>query len=44
MLISKKKKKKNGIDSEPVYSKNYLKNKIKSLDDEITDFHDKKTI
>ena len=42
--IKNKKKKKKGIDSEPVYTKNYLKNKIKSLDDEITDFHDKKKI
>ena len=37
-----KKKRKKGIDSEPVYSKNYLKNKVKSLDAEIKDFYDKK--
>ena len=30
------------FDSEPVYSKNYLKTKIKSCDDEVTDFYDKK--
>ena len=37
MLISKKK-----IDSEPVYNKNYLKTKIKSHGDKVTDFYDKK--
>ena len=30
------------FDSEPVYNKNYLKTKIKSHGDEITDFYDKK--
>ena len=29
-------------DSEPVYNKNYLKHKIKSHGDEVTDFCDKK--
>ena len=28
------------FDSEPVYNKNYLKTKIKSHGDEVTDFHD----
>ena len=37
VLISKKK-----IDSELVYNKNYLKTKIKSHVDEVTDFYDKK--
>ena len=31
------------IDSEPVYNKEYLKTKIKSKGDEVTDFCDKKT-
>ena len=31
------------FDSEPVYDKNYLKTKIKSHGDEVTDFYDKKT-
>ena len=30
------------FDSEPVYNKNYLKTKIKSYGDEVTDFYDKK--
>ena len=30
------------FDSEPVYSKNYLKTKIKSHGDEVTNFYDKK--
>ena len=30
------------FDSEPVYNKNYLKTKIKSHGDEVTDFYDKK--
>ena len=29
------------FDSEPVYSKEYLKAKIKSHGDEVTDFYDK---
>ena len=29
---------KKGCDSEPVYNKNFLKTKIKSLGDEVTDF------
>ena len=29
------------FDSEPVYNKNYLKTKIKSHGDEVTDFYDK---
>ena len=33
---------KNEFDSEPVYNKEFLKTKIKSHDDEVTDFHDKK--
>ena len=30
------------FDSEPVFNENYLKTKIKSHGDEVTDFHDKK--
>ena len=30
------------VDSEPVYNKEFLKTKIKSHGDEVTDFHDKK--
>ena len=30
------------FDSEPVYNKNYLKTKMKSHGDEVTDFYDKK--
>ena len=30
------------FDSEPVYNKNFLKTKIKSHGDEVTDFYDKK--
>ena len=30
------------FDSEPVYNKSYLKTKIKSHGDEVTDFYDKK--
>ena len=30
------------FDSEPVYNKNYLKAKIKSHGDKVTDFYDKK--
>ena len=30
------------FDSEPAYNKEFLKNKIKSHGDEVTDFHDKK--
>ena len=30
-------------DSEPVYIKSFLKTKIKSHGDEVTDFYDKKT-
>ena len=30
------------FDIEPVYNKQFLKTKIKSLCDEVTDFHDKK--
>ena len=29
------------FDNEPVYNKEYLKRKIKSHDDEVTDFYDK---
>ena len=29
------------FDSEPVYNKTFLKNKIKSYGDEVTDFYDK---
>ena len=29
-------------DSEPVYNKEFIKTKIRSHDDEVTDFHDKK--
>ena len=32
---------KKGFDSEPVYNEEYLKIKIKSYDDEVTDFYDK---
>ena len=32
------------FDSEPVYNKNYLKTKIKSHGDEVTDFHNKKIL
>ena len=30
------------FDSDPVYNKDYLKTKIKSHGDEVTDFYDKK--
>ena len=30
------------FDRDPVYTKNYLKTKIKSYGDEVTDFYDKK--
>ena len=30
------------FDSEPAYNKEYLKTKMKSQGDEVTDFHDKK--
>ena len=30
------------FDNEPAYNKEFLKNKIKSHGDEVTDFHDKK--
>ena len=30
------------FDTEPVYNKNYLKTKLKSHGDEVTDFYDKK--
>ena len=33
---------KKGFDSEPVYNKEFLKTKIKSHADEVTDFYDKK--
>ena len=33
--------KKKGFDSEPVYNKNFLKTKIKSYGDEVTNFYDK---
>ena len=33
--------KKKGFDSEPVYNKNFLKTKIKSHGDEVTNFYDK---
>ena len=33
---------KNEFDSDPVYNKNYLKTRIKSHGDEVTDFYDKK--
>ena len=33
---------KNKFDSEPVYNKNYLKTKIKSYGNEVTDFYNKK--
>ena len=29
------------FDSKPVYNKNFLKTKIKSYDDKVTDFYDK---
>ena len=29
------------LDSEPVYNKNFLKTKIKSYGEEVTDFYDK---
>ena len=32
------------FDSNPVYNKNYLKTKIKSHGDEVTDFYDKKIL
>ena len=32
------------FDSEPVYSRNFLKTKIKSHDDEVADFYDKKIL
>ena len=32
------------FDSEPVYHKNYLKTKIKSHGNEVTDFYDKKIL
>ena len=32
------------FDSKPVYNKNYLKTKIKSHGDEVTDFYDKKIL
>ena len=32
------------IDSEPVYNKEYLKTKIKSKGDEVTDFCDKREV
>ena len=32
---------KNELDSEPVYNKEFLKTKIKSYGDEVTDFYDK---
>ena len=32
------------FDSKSVYNKNYLKNKIKSHGDEVTDFYDKKVL
>ena len=37
--INKRKQKK--IDSDPVYNKFFLKTKIKSHGNEVTDFHDK---
>ena len=39
MVISKK-----NLNGEPVYNKNYLKTKIKSHGDEVTDFCDTKTL
>ena len=39
MVISKK-----NLNDEPVYNKNYLKTKIKSHGDEVTDFCDTKTL
>ena len=33
---------KRGFHSEPVYNKNYLKTKVRSHGDEVTDFYDKK--
>ena len=35
---------KNEFDSDPVYNKNYLKTRIKSHGDEVTDFYDKKFV
>ena len=35
---------KNEFDSDPVYNKNYLKTRIKSHGDEVTDFYDKKSL
>ena len=32
------------FDSEPVYNKSYLKTKVKSHDDKVTDFCDKETL
>ena len=32
------------FDSEPIYNKEFLKTKIKSLGDEVTDFYDKKIL
>ena len=32
---------KRGFDSEPVYNKNFLKTKMKSYGDDVTDFYDK---
>ena len=32
------------FDSEPVYNENFLKTKIKSYDDEVTDFYDKEIL
>ena len=32
------------LDSEPVYNKKFLKTKIKSHGDEVTDFYDKKIL
>ena len=39
LILTKKKQKK--IDSDPVYNKFFLKTKIKSHGNEVTDFHDK---
>ena len=35
---------KNEFDSDPVYNQNYLKTRIKSHGDEVTDFYDKKSL
>ena len=35
---------KNEFDSDPVYNKNYLKTRIKSHGDEVTNFYDKKSL